>query len=431
MKCRTCFERRGTIFLWDKGGKTFLTKRLLAVTGVKVMPNDGLPNAICEVCSKSLNVAYRFRIRTRKTDRALKSSCNFFDSDHDNGTDLKPDVEFMNESVFLYNNSTNKDPLSPVNSKRKEKFLDDSKDFSLASIKDDLNLKENVELEKSITTFNQSVKENVGLKRITKRRRHDGVRHYECETCNKKFYTYNYLVVHMRTHTGETPYNCTKCSKSFSQLCTLIRHNRIHTGDKPYSCEICGKKFASKNEKKNHQTVHSEERKFSCDICGKSFKTKSIIANHIKLHYNSRMHICDKCGIKCSSKGNLKQHINYVHTDKSGQCTVCNKLVSNLQDHMPKHTGETPFQCHLCNRSFSRKNSLSVHLFNHNNQGKYVCNVGKCTKTFAVKSAFTFHTLKYHSDQTPYECSKCEKKYFRHCDLIKHLKLYHKESISK
>ncbi|ESN96913.1 hypothetical protein HELRODRAFT_147306, partial [Helobdella robusta] len=49
-------------------------------------------------------------------------------------------------------------------------------------------------------------------------------------------------------------------------------------------------------------------------------------------------------------------------------CSFCHKTFlfkSKYHEHLPVHTSERPFQCHLCTRTYKYKYDLRVHLRTH------------------------------------------------------------------
>ena len=82
---------------------------------------------------------------------------------------------------------------------------------------------------------------------------------------------------------------------------------------------------------------HTEDRPFRCPKCSKAFKTKSCL----KLH--SETHTTDP--------------------EKMVQCELCNKSVKRdvLKHHMMIHTGEKPYLCKICKRSFNNTGTIDKH----------------------------------------------------------------------
>ena len=89
-------------------------------------------------------------------------------------------------------------------------------------------------------------------------------------------------------YTGETPYECEICNKAFYSSSDLTKHTRVHTGEKPYSCSVCQIFFGHYNQLSRHNktAAHMEKIKSkntnipltqSCFVdCGESIKEEDI-----------------------------------------------------------------------------------------------------------------------------------------------------------
>ncbi len=81
---------------------------------------------------------------------------------------------------------------------------------------------------------------------------------------------------------------------------------------------------------------------------------------------------CIKCGQMIGNLENFNIHMN-DHWSDDKCCPVCGLLINskrfNFKQHLKIHTGEKPFVCQTCNRSFRQKAHMVKHMTTHRNGG--------------------------------------------------------------
>lgn len=286
---------------------------------------------------------------------------------------------------------------------------------------------------------------------------------FSCEVCNKSFSQKMHLMRHSLIHTGEKPYSCDQCEKTFIQKVQLKFHKRTHTGEKSYKCDLCEKAFYYPDNLNMHKRKHTGERPFSCDVCKKAFFTQTSVDVHMRIHLGIKPFSCEICMQSFVTSSAWKAHNKTLkHMKKFGRknpsvfynsldIVDCNEYVkiemtettsikkeikeenmleeelSHEEETIPKEINNKSKTCDICNKTFTRRNSLVVHKRIHTDEKPYACEI--CDSEFSRSSNLKVHIRMVHMGLRPYVCSNCGMAFGTNSGLTAHRKRMHNETL--
>ncbi|KAL9704775.1 hypothetical protein quinque_008293 [Culex quinquefasciatus] len=161
-----------------------------------------------------------------------------------------------------------------------------------------------------------------------------------------------------------------------------------------------------------------------CTICN---KYSTCLKYHMMYHTGERPYSCPHCEKSFRTSTKLKIHVDGVHLKlRKFTCEVCNKKfldAGNLKSHMATHAETRKYVCDYenCGKAFALPGTLRVHKLTHTQDKQFECSF--CHKSFLYKWLLVKHE-RSHTGEKPYECEVCHKRFSTSTHAKTHQKIH-------
>ncbi|XP_053667564.1 zinc finger protein ZFP2-like [Anopheles marshallii] len=172
-------------------------------------------------------------------------------------------------------------------------------------------------------------------------------------------------------------YKCYFCGVTFESSLQFTHHMPSHFTDVPYTCTECdGLVFKTVREASKHISYHdANERPFQCRICTLRFSTRiNSLTHERKMHryklkrmerkQGNNGHAKRKVPDKRNKPNNIKASSKAAEKLAQYGCEICGRKFTakkNYTRHLMIHTGEKPYKCDRCDRSYRQSGELKKH----------------------------------------------------------------------
>ncbi|KPJ17514.1 Zinc finger protein 628 [Papilio machaon] len=194
--------------------------------------------------------------------------------------------------------------------------------------------------------------------------------HYIICECGDTFPTEDALKEHLEKEHNQKlvrgrleEFSCATCEKVFPTEKACIIHQRVHTLPNIEEREESDIDEVNWKEqvKQERDVVRREREQVKREREVRREREKRQKKQVVKDYFNSKNVVCEVCGKRYASNAALRYH-QRVHTgERPYHCTECPKTFT-MPLFLQVHTGIKPYMCPHCKKTFTQSNSMKLHV---------------------------------------------------------------------
>ncbi|XP_006898892.1 PREDICTED: zinc finger protein 709-like [Elephantulus edwardii] len=236
----------------------------------------------------------------------------------------------------------------------------------------------------------------------------------QCKECGVACNCSSYPRTHMKTLTGEKLHKCKECGITCGCSSSFIAQRRTHRQVKPYK----QKQFRKVIDDTLTLTKHKKPQR------RKALSASCLSEDLRNPSSGERPYECEECEKSFHCSSSLRKHGRLCSGERPYQCKECGKAFhcsSFFRKHLRAHSGKRRYECKECGKDFTRSSSLTTHLRTHSGEKPYQCK--ECGKAFFYSSSFTTHK-RIHSGEKPFKCKECGKSFSDTSPFHRHVRTH-------